>query len=170
MKKQNQNLLLIIAIALIVGVVLFYTKIAGSTSFPPSQVTEKQTKTFQSENLKFSLNLPAGFTAKDEPSRITIDSDKGKIYVNRNGTQHEDLDNYLKEFDQQTKLNITADEKLTINNYQARSRIFKNTDVTKGQEKIYFIYADNFVYKISTTSESLFDDLDQIAQSFQYTP
>lgn len=39
-----------------------------------------------------------------------------------------------------------------------------------GDEKNYFIYVSDSVYSFSTSDKSLYDDLDQIAQSFKYIP
>ena len=138
-----------------------------SSTYSPSP-TNQQLKTFQSKFMKFSVELPNNFSAIDEPSRITIQSNRGQIYVNRNGTQFNDLGAYLTNFDQTTQLEISLDEKMTINDYETRKRITKNPDI--GTEKTYFLYIENFVYKISTSFESLYDDLDQIAQSFRHTP
>lgn len=124
---------------------------------------------FESKYLQFSVNLPNGFQATDETSRIIINSDSGTIYVNRNGTQFDNLDSYLEDFDQQTNLNINNEEKIVINGYNSAVRVFESTDVTGGKEKIYFIFADNFVYKLSTTQLDLYDELDLIAKSFRYT-
>lgn len=137
----------------------------------PLPRTSDEMKTFQSRNLKFDLRIPSNFNAGDEPSRITINSSQGQIYVNRSGTQFKNLDSYLRNFDQTTSLKTDKDEELQINDLQARVRVLKNSDASPtGEEKIYFIHVDNFVYKISTSEVALFDILDQIAQSFRYTP
>src|SRR3989338_855795 len=142
--------------------------IAIGITTPAASPVSQELKTFQSKFMKFSVELPNNFSAIDEPSRITIQSNRGQIYVNRNGTQFNDLGAYLTNFDQTTQLEISLDEKMTINDYETRKRITKNPDI--GTEKTYFIYIENFVYKISTSFESLYDDLDQIAQSFRYIP
>lgn len=158
---------ILIAGYFLVGQSLIPKKTTPDVSSSPTPITQ-ELKTFQSKFMKFSIDLPSNFSATDEPSRITIHGDEGQIYVNRNGTQFNDLDTYLANFDQATKTKISLDEKLVINYYEARERISSNPDI--GIEKTYFIYVENFVYKISTTSQSLYDELDQIAQSFRYTP
>ena len=59
--------------------------------------------------------------------------------------------------------NITNKRYLNINNLESVSGFI-------GEEKIYFIYVDYTVYLISSKTGALFSDLDQIAQSFRYTP
>ena len=169
------KLVLPIIIALILFGGYFALKQTKPTYAPSSKQTaspspKQDLKTFESKLMKFSINIPKNFSAIDEPSRITIKTDNGQIYINRNGTQFSDLDTYLLNFDQNSNLKTSVDEKLTINSYKARERVFQNSDVSASKEKIYFIYVENFVYKISTSSESLYPILDQIAQSFRYTP
>ncbi|KKR51384.1 MAG: hypothetical protein UT84_C0001G0069 [Candidatus Curtissbacteria bacterium GW2011_GWA1_40_16] len=141
--------------------------IKSITNTTPSP-SNRELKTFQSKIMKFTIALPDKLSAIDESSRVKIQSSKGEIFVNRNGTQFNDLDTYLSNFDQTTQLDISLDENMIINNNVARKRISKNPNI--GIEKTYFIYAENYVYKISTSSEDLYIDLDQIAQSFRYTP
>ncbi|MBI2011973.1 hypothetical protein HYS91_04350 [Candidatus Daviesbacteria bacterium] len=141
----------------------------GSTSSSLNNSTQKH-DLFSSSNLKLQLDVPPEFNMKEETSRLILTSPDGKIYVNRNGTQFNDLVSYLDNFDKVTKLEVLEKKEIKINKYQSSVRIYKSTDVSPTGEKIYFIYSDNFVYKLSTSSKELYDDLDQIAKSFKYTP
>lgn len=123
---------------------------------------------FESKYLNFSVDLLPGFQAADETTQITIDSQGGQINVSRNGTNYDSLDSYISDFD--TKRNLIASdvEKITINDYESMSRMVEFPDQSVKQ-KSYYIYINNWVYIISTFSEGLYDDLDQIAKSFKYT-
>lgn len=175
-QKGWSKILLILVISLITGILLYLykSKIINFTKDIDTQgIINRNTdinQEFTSVYLKFNLKIPNNFTGVDEPSRIALATQEGSVYIIRNGTQYKDLDTYLSNFDKNTKLNVIKDEKLLINGYQARLRVFDDTDVAQSKEKIYFIFIDNFVYKLSTTYESLFDDLDQVAQSFRYIP
>lgn len=176
MKKKNtaKNIWLGVIIFVALIIVVYLIAPANLQKFTNNKIEYSrnginQTTSFESKYLEFSVNLPVGFQAVDETSRITINSNDGQIYVARNGTQFNDLESYLENFDQQTNLNVINESKYSVDGNDAVSRIFENTDVSGSQEKIFFIFINNSVYKISTTEESLFDDLDQIAQSFKYT-
>jgi len=177
MKKQKGNLsLFLIIIILTVGVAIYLFVSRGtyapqnSYSTPSPSPANVALKTFQSKLMKFSIEMSSSFFANEESTRIIVNSADGQIYISRNGTQFDNLDSYLNNFDQNTVLELESDEKSKVDNYEARKRVFKKTDVSEKGEKIYFIYVDSFVYKISTTSPSLYSALDQIAQSFRYIP
>jgi len=36
------------------------------------------------------------------------------------------------------------------------------------EEKVYYIYVDNWIFTFSTSTPELYNDLDQTAQSFRY--
>ncbi|MBI2621842.1 MAG: hypothetical protein HYW63_04350 [Candidatus Levybacteria bacterium] len=128
----------------------------------------KGSSTFESKYLNFSLSLPSGFQAKDETSRIIINSDDGQITVNRNGTQFNNLEDYISDFDSKRNLISSETNNTSINGHEALSRLVEYPDQNYSQ-KSYYIYVEKAVYIFSTTSESLYDELDQIAQSFKYT-
>lgn len=175
-KKTNKGIsiwLLVFALLVFFGIILITISSQKTITNDDKRYKQSETgesKMFESKYLKFSITLPPGYQANDETSRIIFNSQSGQIYVNRNGTQFDNLDSYLNSFDQKTDLNIVSESELSIDGSEAIVRILENTDSTTGQEKIYFVYIDNFVYKISTTERDLFDDLDQIAKSFRYTP
>lgn len=123
------------------------------------------TKTFKSsEVMKFSVDLPNEFSAVENLGRVTIKSDSQReIYINQVGTNFENVSAYLKDLQNKNNFTLMNEKIMKINNLEAISG-------NKGKEKIYFIYTSYDIKTISTTSEELYDDLDQIAQSFRYTP
>lgn len=123
---------------------------------------------FDSKYLQFSVNLPNGFQATDETSRIVINSDDGQVTVTRNGTQYNDLESYMLDYDSKRKLISTDENSIIIDGYRALSRLVEFPD-QNAKQKSYYVYIDNWVYIFSTSSEELYDDLDEIAHSFRYT-
>ena len=54
---------------------------------------------------------------------------------------------------------------------QARARDAKRqSDITSLRNALEIYYSENNVYLLSTDNKQLYPDLDQIAQSFKYTP
>lgn len=127
-----------------------------------------ESRVYESEYLKFTLNLPIAYQVADETSRITLNSKKGKLTIVRNGTQFNSINEYLNDFDLKRNLEIIKDQNLKINGYDSRSRELLFSDQNIKQKSIY-IYVDSWVYVLSTSSEELYDELDQIAKSFKYT-
>jgi len=173
-KTLRKNLIILIVAALAVGVILF---LKGDKTSLPSQSrpnatidTRERTKIFQSKLLKLNIAVPTAFNVKDEGIRLLISNPDGMIILSRNGTQFNLLDDYIKDFDIKHKTQVLNEKMLTINSHPSFSRIIKYPGSTPVGDKIYFIYVGDAVYHISTSSPTLFDDLDQIAQSFRYTP
>ncbi|MBP9716866.1 MAG: hypothetical protein KBD51_02880 [Candidatus Levybacteria bacterium] len=167
--KKNQKKLILVSIIvalLLVGATAYFKPEILNGLLNQSQ--SQSTKAFESKYLKFTVDLPGNFKALDESSMIVISSEWGEIYIARNGTQFNNLREYLDEFDRNTSLNFSEDL-VMIDNYEAVLRKLTNSDIENGQENIYFIFVENSVFKISTTEEALFDELDLIAKSFKYT-
>lgn len=134
-----------------------------TASQPTATPVLKQTKTFQSKNLKFSIVVPANFQVEEKFTRVTITAPDGLIYITRSGTNFSNLDDYLYDLENKNHFNLKNRQKFSRDSLTIISGF-------KDKEKEYFIFVDNWVYLLSTSSESLFDDLDQIAQSFKYIP
>lgn len=171
---MNKIVLLILVIVLIAGGLVYLQN--KSTTIPTSQTTDtnktqsaspassEQTKKFQSSNvLKFSIILPNTYEIEEKFGSVNISTSKGKILISQNGTNFENLKDYIKNSRNNLETRIQNKNTLEINGMES---IFGNID----REKVYLIYKDYTVYSLSTSSESLYDDLDQIAQSFRYAP
>lgn len=161
MKKKitAQKNILIIALVFLISILVLIVGLKNDNSGNGS---------FDSKYLQFSVDLPNGFQATDGTSRIAINSDPGTIYVSRNGTQFKDLDSYIADFDSRRKLTPSDANKLTIDGYEALSRTVVFPDQNYSQRS-YYVYVNNAIYVFSTSSEELYDELDQIARSFKYT-
>lgn len=179
MKKpaNSKSFLLLILVSVIIAIVASGIIIAGKSSNTqniPKETSQNKNgsnlKTFKSsETLKFSIKFPNNFTAEEKFSTVTLTSNNEIILISRNGTNLISLAKYLDYFDSKRKLTVNESEEIRIENYQAVARLvtFKEEKI---KQKSIFIYIDNNVYIISTENEALFSDLDQIAQSFRYTP
>lgn len=116
-----------------------------------------------SKDLKLSITLPKGFEAIEKLGSINISSPKGSILVTQNGTNFDNLNDYIS--------NSRNNLQQRMKNIQESS--INSLDVVSAEidgEKVYLIYANNRVYYLSTKDPSLFNVLDQIAQSFKYNP
>lgn len=179
MKKpaSSKSFLLLILVSVIILIVASGIITTGKNS--TTQITPKETsqnkngsnlKTFESsETLKFSIKIPDNYTAEEKFSAVTLTSNNGIILISRNGTNLLSLAEYLNYFDSKRKLTVNESKEIRIENYQAVSRFMTFTE-EKIKQKSIFIYIDNNVYIMSTENESLYSDLDQIAQSFKYIP
>ncbi len=172
-KKKQLNIKFIsftlIAIIIIFGFLLDHSNFQKlkTTLLIPTEVSI-ETSVIESKYLNFSVELPPEFQTVDETNQITINSQSGKISVNRNGTNFDNLDDYVSDFDTKRNLIFSDVEKISDSPYESISRIVEFPDQGVKQ-KSYYIYINNWVYIFSTTSEDLYDELDQIARSFKYT-
>lgn len=160
-QKSNVLFLVIVIAALAIGAVIYYK---SSSSQPESTKSAEQTKTFQSSSvMKFTIELPINYKANEKFGSVTINTDTRQILIGQNGTNFNNLQDYIKNSRNNLDTRLTNRKNLKINGLDATFGFI-------GEERIYLIYAENTVYSISTKSSSLFDDLDQIAQTFRYTP
>lgn len=124
------------------------------------------TKTFKSsEVMKFSVELPSGFTGSEGHGSAVLSTSDGSILILQNGTDFMNLDSYILNSKNDLKTRLKETEQKNIYGLESIRGYLDN-------EKIYFIYSpeNHTVYSISTKSKELHDKLDQIAQSFRYTP
>ena len=126
-------------------------------------------KNYHSDTLDFSISFPYNFEIEDKLTAVYLRNELGNIDIVRNGTNYKSLSEYLENFDSKRKLTTEERIDMSINGEEAISRIILPSEQNVKQ-KSYYIYINNAVYIISTTSEALYDDLDRIAQSFRYTP
>ena len=172
--KTNHGLIIIIVFIFLFGLVIYLLGNTNKTYVlqTTTGITSKSdTENFQSKDLRFTITIPSLYTVREGQTYVEVLLNGVITFdIVRNGTNFESLDTYLKDSDIKKKLTTVTDEKtLTINGHRSASRIETNAG-SKIKQKLYYIYVDNWVYILSTSSESLFPDLDQIAQSFRYTP
>ena len=169
-KKNFLLTVFILVLALVLaGTVILKLKPTSESNTNVQPGPQVQSKTFKSERLAFSMEIPSAFKVEEGATSVLISNGEAEIVVVRNGTEFSTLTNYLQDFDSRNKWEVIEEDELAISSYQDLARIFRRTSSSKTREKVIFIYVNYSVYKLSTTTESLFDDLDQIARSFRYT-
>lgn len=176
-KPKNNNTILLTTFFIFIfgfGIVLYLTVNINKTYTPKSNISVNKggaMKTFQSKDLKFSIKVPQNFSIKSSNTGVDLTRPEGSIEIVRNGTQFISLSEYLSEFDNIRDIKIKTSENINILGYIATKREEERVigGVTKNL-KAYYVWIDGIIYILSTVSGSLFSDLDQIAQSFRYTP
>lgn len=180
--KQSGNILIISVIiitAFLFSSVVYYSlkstnksnKYSINAPIQPETTRSSQetTKIFSSKNLKISFVVPLNSSVEEKFTTVIIKIDSHNIKVSRSGTNFDTLDDYLKDLGAKNNFSLLDKKTSDISEFQSISgRIERSIEPL--QEKIYFIYADGWIFTFSTSFESLYDDLDQIAQSFKYTP
>lgn len=169
-KRENKFLhfIAIIVVVIFVGATIMAL---GSGNLYKNISNNQQTsnRIYKSKTLKFSLLIPNKSDVVEGQTYVDITINGFLLDIVRNGTNFKSLKEYVKDFDTKKRISVSEEKSSTINGYQSISRIEENIATSKKQ-KIYYVHVDNWVYSLSTSSEELFDDLDQIAQSFKYTP
>lgn len=168
----NKRILILtfLSVALIVGIVLILLKEQSKTytnSTTGTGTPKASQRLFSSKSLDFSVELPKGFEVEEKFTTVVLKSSDGEILISRAGSNFDNIDDYLADLTVRNKLRFREKKKLTINDLEA----IRGKFTEEGREEIiFFIYVEDRVFSISTTSNPLFDDLDQIALSFHYTP
>ena len=123
-----------------------------------------QLKTFKSSStMKLTINVPIDSLVEEKFGSVTIAIKDEKIYVDQNGTNFDNLKGYLEDLKIKNRFTLLDEKEVEINGQKALMGFIND-------EKIYFIYNKYHINTISTKSKSLYSALDQIAQSFRYTP
>lgn len=164
-KSNSSTFLLIVSTGLLALflIAVFYNKLTNN-SYNQSQVNNvNNTKIYESKDLKFTVNIPSKFQIEEKFTTILLRYNDQIIQINRSGTNFNTLDAHLDNLSKLNSFTFSNRENITIDNYTAVKGLING-------EMHYFIYSDNWVYSLSTSSEALFDELDQIARSFKYSP
>ncbi len=126
-------------------------------------------KIYNSESMKISFEVPAESSIEDKFASIAIKNKKGEILINRNGTNFDNLNDYMYSLDgtRRNQISLDLEEKKIISGYESLVRIYPAFE-GNNKTKNYYLFVNNWVFLLSTSSEASFSDLDQIAQSFKY--
>lgn len=161
-------------LGIVIGVLLIalvaYVATNKNVNQMSTNTAQEQTKTFQSKSLKLSLKIPNAWQVDQGMTFVNIISDQGKVNISRIATNFNDLSSYLTDFDSKRKIAVVSETNLNIEKFNAVDRVEKFNGGPISQQKVYFIYVEGWIYSLSTSSDFLFNDLDQIAGSFRYTP
>ncbi len=148
-------------VALIVCVVgmAWYFGIFSKSSNHSAEATERVITT--KGPLNITLKIPTKFSSEERFGTVTLSSSEGKINVARNATNYDDLMSHLKNSRNKILDQLDSYQETRVKDYEGLIAYDQN-------EKTYYIYAGSAVYFLSTSSPELYDELDAIAQSFQY--
>jgi len=120
-------------------------------------------ETYSSNHLGIQLTIPAEFTIKNTGISLVLSKDKNTIVIGRSGSFFDNLDMHIDSLIKKNHLTLSQIDYDPIQSYESIAGYIN-------AEKIYFIYVDSLVFSFSTSSPELYDDLDQIVQSFKYIP
>lgn len=156
-KVKNKNkLTIIVAVFLLALFVGFVFKINNNSY---TSLYDQTTREYTSTPLRINFIISSNFQISEGVNSLSIKNSLGEISITRQGTNYSSLNNYL----QSLNLKITNVKTMQINGYSTLNGLIDS-------KYYYFIYINNWVYAMSTSSPKLYDDLDQIARSFRYTP
>lgn len=169
--KINKNILLVLAMVLLVLISFALLQLKSVPVAQQNRNVNLSRSEFVSKDLHFSISVPSYFEIKSSNTGVDLISKGANIEIVRNGTQFSDVNDYLEEFDKKRNIQVDSLEQVTIDGHDGVTRIEKRqVGGELKNPKVYYIFANNAVYIISTDSSDLFSDLDQIAQSFKYNP
>lgn len=169
--NKNRNLIILAVVILVTVGVFVLINLSQSTYKSGALNNPQQTKTFQSSDvMDFYIVIPEEFKVDENfTSVIIVAGSEGKILIGRSGTNFDNLNDYLDDLNTKNRSQVIDSQSSSINEYAAVKQKLVNEDLQDSNRITYFIYVDGWVYSLSTSSESLYDDLDQIAKSFKYT-
>ena len=136
----------------------------------PNSSISNQKKTYTSSTLKISIEVPKNFEVEDKLTAVLLKRGAEVIKITRIGTNYQDAISYIRYIGTKNKFETQGDVKLNIGGMEAIRTTIKHAVDSRPDELTYFIYRDYFIYSFSTSAQKLYDDLDQIAQSFRYAP
>ena len=167
-KIKNRFLLLLSSFVLIS--VLVFVGIQKGKDY--SQITpqeysignsDKRPRNYKSEKLRFTIGVPNDYVLEEKLTVVSLDNDGKKITISRNGTNFNNLESYIKSLEKLNNITIGDLNFIKINDLNAAIGSIRD-------DRIYFFYTDSQVFSLSANDKEIFSDLDQIAQSFRYTP
>lgn len=155
-----------VLILIIVSVFVFkgIQKQSTQNLIPTPTVPNTSLKTFKSSStMDFTIKVPLKYEIEEKAVSVVLSSTEGNILIGQNGTNFDNLQDYLQDLSKKNKFTLTGKVTTVINGMETTVGKINN-------EKYYFIYAPDRVYSIYTSFKTLYSDLDQIAQSFRYSP
>lgn len=173
MKKEKFHYSAMVVVLL--GLIIFFGLLSYSFLYldkdkynivKPSQ----ESNIYVSELNGFSIDLTGLEYEKieDNYNLAKIITKEGEIIITVNGTNFSTIHDYIDTFDSRRNIKVLSSEEVTINGKDNLIREVSFPDL-EIQEKTYNTLLNHTVYTLSTDSPELYDELDQIANSFEYT-
>lgn len=165
--KNKKTIGLLLTAILAIFLFLFIRNLPNSNEQKVN--SDANYKEVASEFMNFSVNVPQNVETEEGYSFVTILFQEGDVKIDRNGTNFDSVEEYVQDFDTKRSLNVISESPVLIGKYSGITRIEKLNGGPVLEEKVYYIYVDNYIYSIHTSSPDLYDELDTIAHSFHYT-
>jgi predicted Zn-dependent protease len=144
------------------------TQVKNNISITPS------TKTYHSDFLEATINIPEGFNVTEEFGQVTLEKNSDKIIFHRIGTnkEYKNIDEFIDDsFNSDNMPKDIKKQQIVINGLNGIEVIVKYSKNPERNNKSFYLYKNgNSFYSFYTRSSSLYSDLDQIARSFKYNP
>jgi hypothetical protein len=148
--------------------ILLFKQTTRHTEMKLSLPLIEQSNTHTSDTLDISFVLPENYTITESGNFITLILDHDVINIDRIGTNYSDVTNHINALEKKNNLNI-INRKIIAGKYDIIRTNIINPNNREDDELVYFIYPDQWtIYTLSTTSPELYDDLEEIVQSFEY--
>src|SRR3989344_6308603 len=164
-QKKRTISIAILVLGVITGIILWYIQIKPAIA--PINVAKRSSnalnsqgiKDYRSKNLKFLIRIHKEFQVEEKFTRIVLSNSIGEIVISRNGTNFDNLENYLQDLHQKNRVEFIDKETFIVNGLNSVSGKIKSLNASRQFELIYFVYVDNWVHVFSTSSDTLFSDL-----------
>lgn len=171
--KKPTLILLILVVSILIGGIFVYLKYFPKQEKPNltpqgTQPPTAEPKTFESSTLDFTVQLPEEYEVEQGITFVDFNKGVNSMGAGRAAHAFNSLSEFIVDIDEKNKTkDVEEIRELEINGYPSRIR-----NELRGGVKVrmYYIFTNDWVYVFSTEAESLYSDLDQIAQSFRYTP
>lgn len=184
-KKSYKNILAIAIVGLL-AIFLFQLITKKQNQVTPTPIPNNQnstilspamktnlSKTYHSDFLEITIDIPNGFTLKEQLPEVLLMKNSDVITIHLVGTNkiYKTIDEFLDDVfnTYNGPKNITRN-KVTINGKVAEIVKVEYPQNPENNNKAYYFYINNGFYHIYTKSPDLYSDLDQIARSFRYEP
>lgn len=158
--------ILVLVVVLLIMVVISYfnpNTLSSNKDLFTKIFNTHRGRTYESDSLHMTIWVPPEFSVEENLGSINLTNQKGnKIVISGIGTNFDRLDSYLNDIIEKNNSTLEDKQNLLISNYPS-------IKATINDRRYYLIYKDNWVYTFQAVSPSLYDELDQVAQSFRYT-
>lgn len=151
-------------VIIFIGVFLIFYKISpGSSDYIASLP-------YSSQLLRFQITIPADFQVNEQYTNLSLSRNNEEIIITRTASQFTHLEDYISSLESKNNIKINTLQKLEIDGLNSIKGSIMYTSPENLPEQVFFIFGNGRVYTLSTSSQNLYDELDQIAHSFHYTP
>lgn len=163
MKKYQKIFIALVVVGLITMVAQMFR--------PKAQVpvNESLLKKISSQNLQFEAELSSDdvYAISDTATFYQLTFGDKSVTLSRNATNQLGVREYLTESDDRKKTLEVIDTKPIIT--VAGEWVLRSESYPDASSKVAYLWTNNWVYSISTSSPSLYDEVEEIAKSFRYT-